>query len=158
MKIIDTTTKQIIDITNIDFYRNLINASQQENKYSPESPILIGCEIIATLKETVDEMLVNAILTTPEYVNFVKLSEYNDWKYPDRAFRIAANSEQRDTIADIHPELLVSLNEGIPNPKVKLGNIWLVYVNSFLEGAREYLESIGCIIESNPNTITSILE
>jgi len=148
MKIINTITKEIIDITNIDFYKEIINGSKQTDKYSEITPILISSSVINTMKTVVDELLVNELLLTEDYTSFVKLSDYNDWLYtecPERAFFTFENI----VYMLINHKLLVDDMFTDPvNPFIEYEKGKLIYFYTSLDNeVKELLNSLNIQIE-----------
>ena len=149
MKLINTVTNEIIDLklNNI-----ILSIDTQKNKFCEPVNILKDAE-----KETytaIEKEMFELYLTEFLRLNtdFVKLSEYKDWKHDDYDFRVIVGIEPRDIIANYAPEILVALNIERPNPKYNIGTFWEVYVNNFLNNSRPWLEQIGCIVQDRGTT------
>lgn len=149
MKLINTVTNEILDLklNNI-----ILSIDSQKNRFSESVNILkdAGAETYSAIKNELFSLYLAEFLRLN--TNFVKLSEFKDWKHDDYEFRVIAGIEQRDIIANNAPEFLVNLNALPKNPRYNIGDFWVVYVNNFLNDSRPWLEQIGCIIEERGTT------
>jgi len=146
MKIINIKTNQIKDI----IINNCTSLTVlQENRYV-DAELENKYETYA-ISDTISQSIINEFLISNN--DWVLLSTYNDWAEPTYTYRIVANIEQRDIIANQNPSLLVALNQVPINPRYQIGSFWVVYVNTFLESADIWLKNIGCIIECSYSSI-----
>ena len=101
---------------------------------------------------TISESIVSQIID--EYLalntDWITLENYVDWQHLEYNYRVIANVEQRDIISNTNPQFLVVLNEEPINPRYQIGEYWVVYLKSFVEGSQDWLISIGCKIENKP--------
>lgn len=142
MKIINKVTHEIKDINITDCvsltkYQKCCYDNKIDNIYE---------------QFTISESVVSQILD--EYLalntDWITLENYVDWQHLEYNYRIIANVEQRDIISNTNPQFLVFLNEEPINPRYQIGEYWVVYLKSFVEGAQDWLISIGCKIENKP--------
>ena len=143
MKIINTVTKEIKDIT---LSKVKVVVYSQANKYSAISNTSINAQLTDTTNQSILDLIIADFLIE----DWILLSNYKDWIDDNKVFRCSGNNSQLSQIVIEHPEILVLLNEPPKNPRYILGEFWEVYFNTFTEGSREYLESIGCLIENKP--------
>ena len=144
MKLININLKTIKDITINDIRAIVL---YQQNKRTPVFSDNVSLHISDEAMAAISNIVETDLLASGEWILF---ENYQDWISEDKNFRAYGNNSQLSQIAIDHPEFLVSLNEPPKNPRFVYGDNWEVYFNTFMEGAKEYLESIGCLIEEKP--------
>jgi len=149
MKIINTQTKEILDIVYPDFLRNIINGTIQSNKYDDAVNTPIILQTTEELTNQINKMIVNHLLTLTEYDNYEKLNAFDDWSHSDCPERAFFTFEQITSILETHKELIDAIFAEPMNPFEEFNTGRLIYFWTIQSTeVKALLNSMNITIES----------
>ena len=145
MKIVNNNSEsadfsKVIDVLDVDTTRGIIKVNIQTEKFDIAKSSNINYIVSPTLKTTIITSIVNEMLNTSAYTEYVLASTVPDWKESTYQFRVVFSKVIATDLIFKYPQFYAGLNAGTPNPRYTYPDNVEVYFNSFMTGAVQVLE------------------